>query len=246
MNIKFIINFLFASFVEIFAFAAVLIFSSFNLARLNPTKNLQPSKKPILLVHGYMHNSSAWVYIRYKLKKENIGPIFTINLSPPLHSSIQDYAEQVRKMADKIELLTGRKDLCLIGHSMGGLVITYYAENVAPRDKLLDIITYLSPMDGTYMGNLGWGPCAKEMSYKSEFIKTLEDRVQNFNKNHCYCHIATKTDLLIMPWHSQLMKKNPRAFRLTFECCGHVSSLFYNKGVELMVKFFNRNEEISN
>ncbi len=87
------------------------------------------------------------------------------------------------------------------------------------------------------MAYLGQGPCAKEMYYRSPFVNKLNQQILESNQAQTYCHIATKTDILVIPYQSQLMKKNPRAFRHTFERCGHVTALFSNRGVDLILDY---------
>src|SRR3990167_5939761 len=100
--------------------------------------------RPILLVHGYLHDRSAWVFLRNELCRKGFGPVYTLNLFHPLRS-IRDHAALVAKKAAEIAEQTKRDDLCLIGHSMGGLVSAWYALEIAKQGTVTDVITIGSP-----------------------------------------------------------------------------------------------------
>jgi hypothetical protein len=87
-------------------FVALLAALAFPFARININpRTLSPScKKVTVLVHGFFHNRTAWVYMRQRFEKcPDLGPIFTINLGHPYHS-IEEYTEVLRKEIVKIKM----------------------------------------------------------------------------------------------------------------------------------------------
>src|SRR5260221_11174004 len=94
------------------------------------------SKTPILLVHGYRQNQMDWIWFRAQLKNQQVGPVYSINLSPPT-ASIADLAQLIQKKVKSIQEETQQSQIILIGHSMGGLVSSYYAEFLASPGKVL-------------------------------------------------------------------------------------------------------------
>lgn len=211
--------FLQAAVLECFAFLIVLLTGSINLAK-------RPSRlggQPILLVHGYLHNSSAWIYLWKRLERAGLGPIYAINLGSPFHT-IEEYAEKVRQHAEQIVKQTGRKDLILIGHSMGGLVSMYYANTLAPRDSVTSVITLGSPLNGTKVSCLGFGPCVKQMEYESEFVKAVGQMQKNSNFIH-YMHLGTAQDLIIIPSESAFLHSENSVCE-QLEGLGHICLLY--------------------
>jgi len=212
-----------AAVFEAFAVAAFL-FLRFTKSWSGRQIGLGPkSGRPILLVHGYLHNSSAWIYQKKKLIEKGFGPIYTLNLTPPF-LSIQSYAETLDLWAKHIEQETGRKDLTLIGHSMGGLVSSFYALRLAPANKISDVITIGSPLAGTVIAKIGIGPNAREMERGSPLIKTLQEEIRAHNQTRFY-HIATETDQIVVPFESAVMSGNPER-TLILPDLGHASLLF--------------------
>lgn len=179
--------------------------------------------KPILLVHGYLHNASAWYYMIDRMKKENLGPIYAIDLGDGTTGgkfwSIKQYAQQVLEKTQEIALQTGRKDLSIVAHSMGGLVSAAYAK-LAPHDAEITIITLGSPLDGTPIAErLATGPNGRSMIPQSEFIKDIRAGIESAEDHIQFLHIAAKRDLLV-PEESALMGKDPEK-NVSFDDIGH-------------------------
>ena len=64
-----------------------------NPASLTPE---QAIKNPILLLHGSLHNQSAWLKLAEKLQQTALGPIYTLNL-PHGYIGSEDYVRLEQK-----------------------------------------------------------------------------------------------------------------------------------------------------
>jgi pimeloyl-ACP methyl ester carboxylesterase len=178
---------------------------------------------PILLIHGYLYDSSAWTFLRHFLCRKGFGPVYTLNLVHPFWS-ISEYAELVFQKAAEIATNTGRNDLILIGHSMGGLVSAWYAAKVAPPGKVSDVITIGSPLGGTWAASMAVGPNGRDMRRGSDFVKALQKEMRD-NEQIRFYHIASKVDQLILPYSSALTGLHPEREFLV-EDIGHMTLLF--------------------
>jgi len=155
---------------------------------------------PILLVHGYLQNQTDWLWFKRKLQENpEIGPIFSLNLFPPFNS-ITQFSEILKEEIEKIKAETKQDKIILIGHSMGGLVCSYYSEFLAKPGEILKVITIGSPFQGTRLAALGFGENVKEMSPRSSFLHHLTSRIQQ--SKIPYHHIASQLDNMIVPWQS--------------------------------------------
>jgi triacylglycerol esterase/lipase EstA (alpha/beta hydrolase family) len=209
------------------AFAVLAVFLLHPLKYLISCKlNSAASGRPILLVHGYLHDYSAWVYQSYQLKAAGFGPIYMLNLGHPFRS-IRSYAERIGKLAEKIERETKRKDLILIGHSMGGVVCVWYATQIAPSGKVTDVITMGSPLAGTVMARIAIGLNAREMEQKSPLVVELQQRIAASEHIRFY-HIATRVDQVIFPYTSAFVGNNVKR-QLILDDIGHVALLFSSR-----------------
>ncbi len=212
-----LIHWIHAGSIECLAFITVLCFIPLTFKK---DKNKRTGR-PILLVHGYLNNSFAWVFHKYYLEKAGIGPLYTINLKNPI-ASIRTYANQVKIKAEKIAQETGREDLILIGHSMGGLVSALYACTLAPKGKVTDLITIVTPFKGTPIAYIALGRCAKEMRRNSELLNEIRTAISK-NPQIRYYHFATQCDELVVPGTSALLDDHPG---MLLEDLCHISTLF--------------------
>lgn len=222
-SLKGLISWLHAMTFETFIFFGCVVLRPLGYLRNQNRFIGKPQGRPVLLVHGYLHDSSAWIYMKKKLKSEEIGPIYTLNLLHPFRS-IVNYSEIVAKKAEKIALDTGRKDLILIGHSMGGLVCSWYATKIAPPSTVTDVITIGSPLKGTYAAYLALGSNGSEMKPKSSFLRELQQEIEQ-NQNIRFYHIGTKTDQLVIPSSSSWIGDDLER-QFVVDDIGHVSLLF--------------------
>jgi predicted esterase YcpF (UPF0227 family) len=198
---------------------------------LRPTHHLpshraavgSPTGRPILLIHGYLHDSSAWTYLKRKLQQAGFGPIYCLNLGYPFRS-IRDYGEKVVQKAEHIEKETQRHDLILIGHSMGGLVSSWYATRLAKRGTVTDVITIGSPLAGTHVAKFGLGRDAREMELGSALVRELQEEIRKSDPTRFY-HIGTKTDQLVIPNTSAIVEGHPER-QFIVEDIGHLTLLF--------------------
>ncbi|MDP1607922.1 MAG: alpha/beta fold hydrolase [Chlamydiales bacterium] len=184
-------------------------------------KNRRPenTERPILLVHGYLHNASAWLYLTHRLAKEGFGSTYAINLWPPF-CSIERYVELVKDRVKKIQEETGRQDVLLIGHSMGGLVVSQAALDLS----LSQAITLGSPLRGTPVAYIGLGKNAKQMHPGSLFTTQLQQKLLN-NKTVRFLHVGSKADGVV-PEKYALPEPSALAEQFSVADLGHMSLLY--------------------
>lgn len=205
------------------------------------SKNLTPLPPgtPILLVHGYCNDSSVWTYIQRRLVKESTSPVYTIDLGRPFGSLIE-HAEKVKVRAEEIRRETGKNELILIGHSMGGVVSALVA--LEEPYFVSHLFTIGSPLGGTYLANIALGLNGKEMRRASKLLCELEQKLKAHTQTAIY-HIGTKTDQIVIPWSSSLRGCCPDK-EFLFEDIGHASLLFSPRVADLLVHWLQEREVI--
>lgn len=217
-----------ATFNELFSLLIVMLTYPVNLSEANPKGGA--IQTPILMIHGFMHNSSAWTYQKKALEKE-VGPIYVLNLGSKLRS-IETYEEEVAEMADKIRQETGCSNLFLIGHSMGGLLALKLSRNYA---KINGLITLGTPFRGTKMASLGVGKAAREMKQDSPFIQSLQKDLEAMKIPSL--HISSDCDVIV-PSTSALPKRQQDGDDLALVDGGHMALLYSKTVRDEILKFY--------
>lgn len=168
--------------------------AKFPLAYCMPLENVEQEGRPILLVHGYLHNASGWIPFLKGLGEQKIGPVYTINLGHPF-LPLSEYAKRVEEKAKKIREERKRDDLILIGHSMGGVVSSLYASKFAPENTAT-VFTVGSPHAGSHVASLlGVGPNGREMKPNAPILKEIQESLRT--KNIPFYQIGSEADLLV-------------------------------------------------
>src|SRR6185295_12767646 len=82
---------------------------------------------PVLLVHGFGHNRSAWMVLERHLRKAGFTNVHTFNYNPIAHDVAQ-IAERLRARVELLRAVTGADKVHLVGHSLGGIVIRWFVQ----------------------------------------------------------------------------------------------------------------------
>ncbi len=96
---------------------------------------------PLVLVHGFLAGSNIWqIQLEYFSKDFDVIAIdlpgfgFSSDRQPP--SSIEGFAQSVLDLLDHLEI----EKFCLMGHSMGGMIVQQMAYMV--QDRITHLICY--------------------------------------------------------------------------------------------------------
>lgn len=175
-----------------------------------PDKTEMRNTIPILLIHGHTGHKTNWNRFRQFLEKEEIGSIHVIQFEDPW-LPIETHAYEVKLKIDEILRKSKEKRIRLIGASRGGVVAAYYAEYLADSSNVhvTDIITMASPLNGTKVAIKHVAPkiLREDLGYCSDKIQILREKII-LNDQVRYFHIATKNDMMIIPYESALTGKN--------------------------------------
>lgn len=202
-------------------FAVPLVVGGMLFQRIFGKENEPFDQKgnPILLSSGYLGSSGQLFYLKHYLKRHNA--IFTMDYPDPF-ASIDDFAEAMKKKVEEIQLHYPGKKITLIGHSMGGLISARYAANCINTGHIEKIITLGSPLQGTYTAYLGFGKCAEEMRWGSDYLNQLEQDLSR--KNIAFTNVGSQSDLIVLPNKSASFKTVPSE-KIQFGSMGHLTFL---------------------
>lgn len=205
---------------------ALMLTWPIDLEARNPIhEECDPNQTPILMIHGFTGSSNNWLFHKHHLSKAGHRNIFTINLG----SAFQDMdscADKVRDMVDLIKERTGRSDLKIVGHSMGGLVAIHYRQKYEDHVEVKDIVTLGAPLDGTRIAVIAQAsPLARQMVHGSEFVYQLQKNMER-DENTRYLHVVSNCDWFIWPSYSAGAGTAPKTKIIHLDRTGHVPFLF--------------------
>jgi pimeloyl-ACP methyl ester carboxylesterase len=132
----------------------------------------QAAETPIVLIHGYFHNSSGFMYMQRALHRRGFKNVSAFSYNP-LRKTIPELAEKVARRVDRIVDETGAAKVHLVGHSLGGLLARYYVEQMGGAAKVRSVTTIGTPHHGTLSAYAGRSPVAKQMRPGSDLINLM-------------------------------------------------------------------------
>ncbi|UCD56517.1 MAG: alpha/beta fold hydrolase [Candidatus Hydrogenedentota bacterium] len=179
-------------------------------------------ERPIILCHGYMHNRSAFFLLRYRLRKAGWSNVIAPNFRPA-GASVPFYASQLSETAKLVISRLGCDKVDLIGHSMGGLIVRYFVENLDGSSCVRTAITLGAPNAGTKMAALGLSKAAGQFRPDSPLIREL-CRSSSSHDSVTMVSIWSDFDNIVIPPENALLPKPCK--NVMVRNVGHIALLF--------------------
>ncbi|WP_149184965.1 triacylglycerol lipase [Streptomyces sp. TRM49041] len=106
------------------------------------------ARPPVLLLHGLSDNRSVFVLLRRALARDGTRHVEALNHSP-LTCDLRAAARRLARHVEDVCARTGRQEVDLVGHSLGGLVARYYVQRLSGDRRVRTVITLGTPHTGT-------------------------------------------------------------------------------------------------
>lgn len=204
-------------------------------AAVHPAIEADPraGEVPIVLVHGFVHNRSAFIWMTRALRRAGFRHVHGLNYNP----FTQEIAEAARMLAEEVDrvlAVTGAKRCMIVGHSMGGIIARYYVQALGGHRCVDTVITLGSPHRGTYTAHLGWGVAAPQLRQRTPLMRTLEETARPTSVR--WINYYSDLDLMVTPAASgKLVHPALRATNIRVRDTGHVSLLLSGETLRSIV-----------
>jgi triacylglycerol lipase len=190
-----------------------------------PLRYLDPvaASTPIILLHGYFHNRSAFVVMKRSLRKFGFRSVDTMNYNVIGHD-VQELAHQLAKHVDEVLECTEATHVHLIGHSLGGLVARYYIQKLGGHEKVHTCITLGTPHRGTHAAWVSRGKTARQLRPGSLLLRQLARSSRAMPVR--FISFYSNLDSLVLPAvNAKITEPALRARNVLVKDLGHLSLL---------------------
>ncbi|OCC07473.1 Extracellular esterase EstB precursor [Streptomyces sp. PTY087I2] len=127
---------------------------------------------PVVLLHGFIDNRSAFVVLRRALTRHG-RRLESLNYSP-LTRDVRTAAELLGRHVEEICARTGHGRVDIVGHSLGGLIARYYVQRLGGDRRVRTLVTLGTPHGGTAVApGAGVHPIVRQMRGGSSVIEEL-------------------------------------------------------------------------
>lgn len=130
---------------------------------------------PILLVHGFSDNRSAFTVLSRALRKRGFGVVYALNSSllTALTGDVRSAAHKLGEEVERICETTGAEQVHVVGHSLGGLVARYYVQRLGGDARVHTLVTLGTPHHGTIAAYLLPTPVLRQLRPHSDIQAEL-------------------------------------------------------------------------
>jgi triacylglycerol lipase len=190
-----------------------------------PLRYLDPeaASTPIILLHGWFHNRSAFVVMTRALKRYGFRTVDRMNYNVIGHD-VQELAHQLAEHVDEILEQVGAHKVHLIGHSLGGLVARYYIQKLGGHEKVHTCITLGTPHRGTHAAWIGRGKTMRQLRPNSILIRQLSRTARAMPVR--WVAFYSNLDSLVLPsTNAKITEPVLRAHNIFVRDLGHLSLL---------------------
>lgn len=189
---------------------------------------------PVLLLHGYLHNNSAYILLKSRLRSAGYEDVYSMNL--PFWRSVEEMADDLAARVDLILSRTGWGRLDIVAHSLGGLVARHYIQELGGDRKVATLITMGSPHRGTELYFFGYGPAARQMSPRGDLVRGLNDEPR-FGRTRVYS-IWSPFDMLVVPAENAILPDATKNIRV--KLVGHMGLLYSERVTRILLRILDR------
>ena len=153
---------------------------------------------PVLLVPGWSDEAEDLDPLRKRFLAAGWSEamVRAVDFQDPEGSNLE-HAREVAAAAAEMLARTGRAELDVVAHSMGGLAVRQYLLE-GGADQVRRVVFLATPHRGTFAAYLAWGEGSEEMEPGSAFLGEL-NRSQVVPEGVVTLTIRTPMDLRIIP-----------------------------------------------
>jgi triacylglycerol lipase len=141
--------------------------------RLWAPADVRAGQPVIILTHGLYHNASAWLFFRRWLQNAGFKNIFVMNYDS-FFSSFEQILKQLEEFIANARQTVPDQPVYLIGHSLGGLLSRFYAEQSRDGAIPAAVITLGTPHQGSKVAAFGLGRLAGTLLYRGPIFTEHE------------------------------------------------------------------------
>jgi pimeloyl-ACP methyl ester carboxylesterase len=182
-----------------------------------PVSRDAPRRRPILLVAGYGNTRAAFALLAPRLRAQNLGPVYSINLRPST-ASMEELSRRLMLKIEELASLNGATEIDLVAHSTGGIVARMTLLHARKR-CIRRMVTVATPHSGTHLAAIIPGVAGRELAENSELLRRLPDPPKDM-----VVAISSTHDNVVVPSANGRIGDLGRD--MVFRDVGHLSMVF--------------------
>lgn len=180
----------------------------------------------VVLVHGFFASAGVWRPMKRALAQATGAKVASFTHAPG--AGIDRIA---RSLANIVERIPRGCRVHLVGHSLGGLVVRWYVQELGGHERVAQTISLGSPFGGTERARPFPFLVGRELCRTSPVLARLRSRAHEHDVPHM--SLVAEDDVLIVPTESAVF---PRGEVVVLPNCGHNMLLFHDESIAHVVE----------
>lgn len=185
-------------------------------------------RPPVILLHGLFQNRSCLLFLRWRLRRAGFDRIVSINT--PSWCTLDELVDRLAVTVDAVRRAGGGK-ICLVGHSMGGILARCYLQQRGGASHVTHCVTIGSPHRGSKLAPFAVSRLGRDLLPGSELLTRLNagplpDGVR-------FTAVYSRHDNIIVPADSARLEG---ADNIELTEIGHAAMLFSPRLADEVVK----------
>ncbi|MBB3084083.1 esterase/lipase family protein [Geodermatophilus sabuli] len=179
-------------------------------------------RSPVVLVHGYGGNPSAWFPLQHRLLAAGFAHVDAISYNPAI-SDVPAVGRILARSCATAMQRSGADRVHVVGHSLGGIVVRHAMERLGLASHTGTAVTVATPHRGLPLVLTGWGSLALFLQRGrhgpgdlGECTRHSEVRWVNFYSDH---------DLVVRPGSARAQAPDGRTQDIVVPQTGHIGIL---------------------
>jgi pimeloyl-ACP methyl ester carboxylesterase len=196
--------------------------------------------RPIVLVHGFADNRSAFARLSRTLRRRGFGAVTTVNYSP-ITTDVRRAAEQLGRHVEAVCADSGYERVHVVGHSLGGVIARYYVQRLGGDDRVHTVVTLGSPHQGTQLAR--WAPvlAARHLRPSSPVIRELAEPARCRSR---FVALWSDGDQVVLPHtHARIDHPDLDVTNVRIAGVGHVSLLMSRDAAQIVAQVLSGRAE---
>ncbi len=184
----------------------------------------------VVLVHGIFASAGVWRPMKQTLSKETGAKVASFTHAPGV--GIERIAKSLAALVERMPV--GCR-VHLVGHSLGGLVVRWYVQELGGHARVTQTVSLGSPFGGTERAHPFPFLVGRELGRSSRLLARLRARAHEHDVPHT--SLVGDEDMVVVPRESAVF---PRGEVIVLPHCGHNTLLFHDDSIANVVERVRR------
>ncbi|MBX3259376.1 MAG: alpha/beta fold hydrolase [Labilithrix sp.] len=189
-------------------------------------RELEHEDDVVVLVHGFFASAGVWRPMKRTLVEKTGAKVASFTHAPGV--GIDRIARSLAKIVERVP--AGCR-VHLVGHSLGGLVVRWYVQELGGHARVTQTISLGSPFGGTARAHPFPFLVGRELGRTSPLLARLRARAHEHDVPHT--SVVGEGDLVVVPAESAVF---PRGDVVVLPRCGHNTLLFHDDSIARVVE----------